>query len=96
MSFSHLIGVAVALALAGCTSLHYPVNQRLAKFDRTYGYRFDNVVQQPADLEAKDQKLALMKRQFARLQEQLDNTTIKSPAEWLVVYAQNCDSSAPI
>jgi HlyD family secretion protein len=66
------------------------------KLARTQHENASNLLQKRADYEAKEQKLALMKRQFARLQEQLDNTTIKAPAEGLVVYAQNRDSSAPI
>lgn len=56
-----------------------------------------NLLQKKADLAAKERRLELLSRQFARLQEQLEACTIKAPAEGLVVYAQNSrESAAPI
>src|SRR3982751_2463777 len=82
-----------AMDVAAKNSYLAQAEQKLA---RTQKENASNLLQKRADKEAKEQKLALMKRQFARLQEQLENTTIKAPAEGLVVYAQNRESSAPI
>ena len=57
------------------------------KLERTRKENASNLSKTKADMEAKEQKLALMKRQFTRLQEQLEACTIKAPADGMVVYA---------
>jgi NTE family protein len=40
--------VAIGVALGGCTSrTHYPINPPLAKQDPAYGYRLENVANDP-------------------------------------------------
>lgn len=81
------------MELAGKRNYVAQSDQKLA---RTQHENASNLSKARADMEAKQQKLALLKRQFARYQEQLDNCTIKAPAEGLVVYAQQRESSAPV
>src|SRR5262249_34265188 len=50
-----------------------------------------NLAQHVADVESKTQALALLKRRMEHLQEQLDDCTIKAPADGLVIYASNND-----
>ncbi len=53
-----------------------------------------NLAQKASDLEAKDQAFTLIKRKMEHLQEQLDDCTIKAPADGMVVYASSGDRNA--
>src|SRR5687767_14368736 len=50
--------------------------------------------QKEADVRAKDQALAVMRRRMERLEEQLKACTIKAPADGMVVYATSNDRNA--
>ena len=55
-----LAGIACATFLSGCGYFHYPSNVRLAKVDRSYGYRFDNVYRPPAEAEKGERPFVIL------------------------------------
>ena len=65
--------------------------QKLARVKRENAA---SLTQKEADVRAKDQALAVMKRRMERLEEQLAACTIKAPADGMVVYATSNDRNA--
>ena len=70
------------------------VSQAEQKFARTKRENASNIAQKNADVSAKEQNFAVLKRRMDRLQEQLESCTIKAPAEGMVVYATSGDRNA--
>ena len=62
--------------------------QRLARVKRENA---SSLLQRQADVQAKEQSLAVLKRRMERLQEQLAACTITAPADGMVVYASSSD-----
>src|SRR5439155_19417650 len=61
------------------------------KLVRTARENTSSLAQKNADLEAKAQALVVKKRQFSKLQEQLDACIVEAPADGLVVYASSSE-----
>jgi len=70
------------------------VSQAEQKLARTKRENAASLTQKEADVRAKDQALAVMKRRMERLQEQLAACTINAPADGMVVYATSNDRNA--
>ena len=70
------------------------VSQAEQKLARVKRENASNLSQRSADVQAKEQALALLKRRMERLQEQLVACTIIAPADGLVVYASSGDRNA--
>jgi HlyD family secretion protein len=70
------------------------VAQADQKLARTQRENAASMAQKNADVQAKDQALAVLKRRMEHLQEQLDGCTIKAPADGMVVYATSNDRNA--
>src|SRR5256885_845352 len=70
------------------------LSQAEQKLVRTKRENAANLNQKLADVEAKEQALAVMKRRMERYQEQLAACTITAPADGMVVYASSGDRNA--
>jgi HlyD family secretion protein len=70
------------------------LSQAEQKLVRTKRENAANLSQKVADVEAKEQALAVMKRRMERYQEQLAACTITAPADGMVVYASSGDRNA--
>ena len=70
------------------------VAQAEQKLARTQRENAASMAQKNADVQAKDQALAVLKRRMEHLQEQLEGCTIKAPADGMVVYATSNDRNA--
>jgi len=64
------------------------------KLIRTRKENASNLAQRIADLHVKEQTLVINQRKLSDAKEQLDNCTIKAPADGLVVYASSFDRNA--
>jgi HlyD family secretion protein len=69
------------------------VEQCKQSLARTQKENLINLQQRKVDLETKQAALLIVQRKYEHLKEQLDDCTIKAPADGLVVYAQNERSS---
>lgn len=70
------------------------VSQAEQKLARTKRENASNLAQKDADVSAKEQNFAVLKRRMERLQEQLAACTIIAPAEGMVVFASSGDRNA--
>src|SRR5205823_3565418 len=69
------------------------VAQAESKVERTKKENNANLNKLVADLQSKEQTLLLRKQLTSKLKEQLENCTIKAPADGLVVYASSSERS---
>lgn len=72
------------------------VSQAEQKLARTKRENASALAQKVADVQAKEQALAVLKRRMERYQEQLEACTIRAPADGLVVYATSGDRNAQV
>ena len=70
------------------------VSQAEQKLARTKRENAASLSQKDADVRAKDQALAVMRRRMERLEQQLAACTINAPADGMVVYATSNDRNA--
>jgi HlyD family secretion protein len=70
------------------------VSQAEQRLVRTQRENASNISQKNADVAAKEQNLAVIKRRQDRLMQQLAATTIRAPADGMVVYATSGDRNA--
>lgn len=73
------------------TSKRNAVAQTAARLERTKRENVSQMAQKEADLQAKEQDLAIQKRRLEKLQKDRVNCTINAPADGLVVYGTTGD-----
>lgn len=64
------------------------------KLARTQKENASNLAQKVADVQAKDQSLAVLKRRYERYLDQLDKCTIEAPTDGMVIYGTSGDRSS--